>query len=114
MGPGKGDSDIDPRHRLGREGERLAERFLRLHGLKTVTRHFNTPVGELDLIMRAGETLVFIEVKTRRDRKYADPQEAVRRDKQRRMTRAARWFLAARMRGKRLRMERPAPACVAV
>lgn len=83
----------DPRHQLGREGERLAERFLKQRGLKTIARHFSTPVGELDLIMRDGDTVVFAEVKTRRDRKYADPQDAVRADKQRRMTRAARWFI---------------------
>lgn len=83
----------DPRHQLGREGERLAERFLQQHGLKTIARHFNTPVGELDLVMRDGDTLVFAEVKTRRDRKYADPQDAVGRIKQQRMTRAAQWLV---------------------
>lgn len=88
-----GASADDPRHALGREGERLAERFLRLHGLKTIARHFSTPTGELDLIMRDRETLVFVEVKARRDRKYADPQDAVGTNKRRRMTRAARWFI---------------------
>jgi putative endonuclease len=85
--------DNDPRHELGREGERLAEHFLRRHGLKTVTRHFATPVGELDLVMRDGDTVAFVEVKTRRDRRHADPEDAVGRDKQRRLTRAARWFI---------------------
>ena len=83
----------DPRHELGQKGERLAEQRLRASGLKTVARHFNTPVGELDLIMRDGDTLVFVEVKTRRDRKYADPEDAVTREKQRRMTRTARWYI---------------------
>lgn len=83
----------DPRHELGRAGEHLAEQYLRLRGLKTITRHFNTPTGEIDLIMRDRETLVFVEVKTRRDRKYADPEDAVRASKRRRMTRAAHWFI---------------------
>ena len=83
----------DPRHELGHTGERLAEAFLKRQRLKTVARHFGTPVGELDLVMRDGETVVFVEVKTRRDRKYADPQDAVGRAKQRRMTRAALWFI---------------------
>lgn len=86
----------DARHELGRQGERLAERFLCKLGLKTIARQFSTPVGELDLVMRAGDTVVFVEVKTRRDRALADPEDAVRRDKRRRMTRAARWFLRAR------------------
>jgi putative endonuclease len=93
MGVPTGACSDDPRHQLGREGERLAERFLRLRGLKTIARHFNTPTGELDLIMRDHETLVFVEVKTRRDRKYADPEDAVGANKRRRMTRAARWFI---------------------
>jgi len=82
-----------PRHQLGREGERLAERYLRKHGLKTLARRSSTPVGELDLVMGDRQTIVFVEVKTLRDRRHADPQDAVRRDKMRRMTRAARWFI---------------------
>jgi putative endonuclease len=91
----------DPRQRLGQHGERLAERFLRRRGLKIVARRFSTPLGELDLVMRDGETLVFVEVKTRRDRVHADPEDAVRRDKQRRMTRAARWLIHQRRWGDR-------------
>ncbi|MEW6252096.1 MAG: YraN family protein [Planctomycetota bacterium] len=83
----------DPRHELGRAGESLAADWLKARGLKLVTRHFNTPVGELDLVMRDGATVVFVEVKTRRDRVYADPQDAVNATKQRRSLRAARWFM---------------------
>lgn len=83
----------DPRHQLGRAGERLAELFLAERGLKTVVRRFATPVGELDLVVRDSDTVVFVEVKTRRDRSLADPEDAVRAGKQRRMTRAARWFI---------------------
>ncbi|MCK4343410.1 MAG: YraN family protein [Phycisphaerae bacterium] len=83
----------DPRHTLGREGERLAERFLRKRGLKMIARRFNTPVGELDLVMRDGDTVVFVEVKTRRDRKFADPEDSINVGKQRRLAKAACWFL---------------------
>ena len=86
-------SPPDPRHQLGREGERLAEKLLRRQGLKTVTRRFTTPVGELDLVMRDGDTVVFVEVKTRHDRDLADPEDAVTARKQRRLLRAARWFI---------------------
>ena len=84
---------VDPRHQLGREGERLAERLLRKSGLRSVARHFNTPVGELDLVMRDGDTLVFVEVKTRRDRKFADPEDALTREKRRRLLQTARWYI---------------------
>ncbi|MGD8454661.1 MAG: YraN family protein [Phycisphaerae bacterium] len=86
----------DARSELGLQGERLAEKYLRRQGLKTIARRYATPVGELDLVMRDGDTVVFVEVKTRRDRDYADPQDAVNRTKQRRMARCARWFLERR------------------
>ena len=86
----------DPRHELALRGEQLAESYLRKRGLKTVARRFNTPVGELDLVMREGRTLVFVEVKTRRHRVFADPQDALAPTKWRRLTRAARWFIRQR------------------
>ena len=83
----------DSRPQLGLEGERLAERFLRRRGLKTITRRYSTPVGEIDLIMRERETVVFVEVKTRQSRDYADPEESVTLPKQRKMARCANWYL---------------------
>ncbi len=83
----------DPRHVLGREGERLAERHLRGLGYKTIARQYSTPVGELDLVMRDRDTVVFVEVKTRGDRKFAEPEDAITRDKRRRLVRTARWYL---------------------
>jgi putative endonuclease len=86
----------DERHELGARGEALAEQFLKRAGLKLVARSYRTPVGELDRIMRDGETVVFVEVKTRRDRVYADPEDAVTLEKQRHLVRAARWYLHKR------------------
>lgn len=83
----------DPRRQLGREGERLAERYLRDRGLKTVARRYATPVGELDLVMRDGATLVFVEVKTRRDRVRAEPEESLGRRQRGHLLKAARWFV---------------------
>ncbi len=85
--------DGDPRHALGLEGERLAEAFLRRRGLRTVARRYNTPLGELDLVMQHGDTVVFVEVKTRSDRVHADPEDAVTRRKRGRVRRAAKSFL---------------------
>jgi putative endonuclease len=81
------------RSELGEQGERLAEAFLNDRGLKTVTRRYSTPVGEIDIVMRAGETVVFVEVKTQRDRVFKDPQEQVTVSKQRKLLKAARWLV---------------------
>lgn len=86
----------DPRKQLGDEGERRAARHLRSLGLKILAQHFLTPAGELDLIARDGKTIVFVEVKTRRDRRWSEPQDAVTPEKQRRLTRAAGWYLNQR------------------
>ncbi len=83
----------DARKELGLQGERLAEAFLRKRGLKTVARRFSTPVGEIDLLMRAAETVVFVEVKTQRNRTFKDPQDQVKPSKQRKLVKAATWLL---------------------
>ncbi|MFQ5807441.1 MAG: YraN family protein [Phycisphaerae bacterium] len=83
----------DTRSELGLQGERLAEAFLRKRGLKTLARRFATPVGEIDLVMREAETVVFVEVKTLRDRTFKDPQDQVKLPKQRKLLKAAQWFL---------------------
>ncbi len=83
----------DPRQTLGRAGEKHAERFLKKKRYHLLARRYSTPFGEIDLIMRDSATIVFVEVKTRRDRRYTDPEEAVRADKIRRMTRTARTYL---------------------
>ncbi len=53
---------------LGRRGERLAAKLLTVKGLELLTRNWRCRSGELDLVMRDGMTLVFVEVKTRRHR----------------------------------------------
>ena len=70
----------DARKELGLQGERLAEAFLRKRGLKSLARRFSTPVGEIDLVMRAAEAVVFVEVKTLRDRMFKDPEDQVSPD----------------------------------
>ena len=75
---------------LGDRGERAAARFLRRRGLRVLTRGYRTRLGEIDLIARDGDTLVFVEVKARRQ---GVPAEAVTPEKQRRITLAALHFL---------------------
>ncbi len=69
-------------------GERLADRFLRQNGYKILYRNFRgRSGGEIDLVCRDGDTLVFVEVKTRTREDYGRPFEAVRRDQQHRISR---------------------------
>jgi putative endonuclease len=67
----------DPRHRLGRWGEDLAATHLEAAGHNIVERNWRCRDGEIDLITRDGETLVFVEVKTRRGRAFGAPEEAL-------------------------------------
>ncbi|HKI16449.1 MAG TPA: YraN family protein [Isosphaeraceae bacterium] len=75
---------------LGDRGERAAARYLRRQGMRIWLRGYRTRTGEIDLIARDGDTLVFIEVKSRRQ---GVPVEAVTPEKQRRITSAALGFL---------------------
>lgn len=77
-----------PAHlRLGSRGEKLAARFLRRHGFKILYRHFRgRQGGEIDLVCRERDTLVFVEVKTRTREDYGRPLEAVHSSQQRRIS----------------------------
>ena len=80
----------------GAKGEDLAVAVLRRHGYRILERNFRTPVGEIDVVAEEGETLCFVEVKWRRGRETGHPAEAVTGEKQRRIARAAEWYLARR------------------
>ncbi len=66
----------------GAWGEELALRYLTRRGYELVERNYRTRYGELDLILRDGDTLVFVEVKLRRGTGFGDPLEAVTPRKQ--------------------------------
>ncbi|MFL6537388.1 MAG: YraN family protein [Chthoniobacterales bacterium] len=74
----------------GRRGEKLAAKFLRRHGYKILYRNFRGRTGgEIDIVARDGDTLVFVEVKTRGSEEFGRPFETIRRDQQRRISRGA-------------------------
>jgi len=77
-----------PEHlRRGARGEKLASRFLRSHGYKVLYRNFkDRRGGEIDIVCRDGNTLVFVEVKTRGGEEFGRPIEAVDRRKQLRVS----------------------------
>ena len=88
--PSKELSDEPESARRGRLGENQACRFLRKNGYKILYRNFEgRSGGEIDIICRDQEVLVFVEVKTRSTDYFGRPFDAVRRDQQRRISRGA-------------------------
>lgn len=77
----------------GGRWEQVAESFLHKKGLKTVTRNFNGRLGEIDLVMLDGKTLVFAEVRYRGHDSHGGAGASVTPLKQRRITWAAKRFL---------------------
>lgn len=77
----------------GRNGEELAVRYLEEQGYAIVARNYRLRMGEIDIIARDGEFLVFVEVKTRRSSRYGSPFEAVDFHKQQQIIRVARMYL---------------------
>jgi len=84
----------DGRQRLGVEGERAAEKFLRRQRYAIIERNYRCPAGEVDLVALDGAAVVFIEVKTRTQPGFGSPLEAVDLHKQRQIERAARFYLS--------------------
>ena len=78
----------------GTHWEKTAESFLRDQGLKLLNRNFSSRFGEIDLIMEDEKTVVFIEVKFRKNNQHGSGADAVTFHKQNRISRTAAWYLA--------------------
>jgi putative endonuclease len=91
---------------LGRRGERIAERHLKRKGYRILERNFRGAGAEIDLVAMDGETLVFVEVKTRRTAQTGTPEEAVNSYKQRHLRRAGEVYaLRHRAHGRPMRFD---------
>lgn len=77
---------------LGDRGENVAARHLRNSGYKIIVRNFRCPLGEIDIIARQGDTLVFVEVKTRVSDEPM-PEDQVNHEKQHHITKVAKYYL---------------------
>lgn len=80
-------------HALGRSGEEAAVAYLKRKKFSLVERGFRFHRGEIDIIAYDGDTLVFIEVKTRRDKVFGLPEESVTPAKQTQLRRVAEAYL---------------------
>ena len=86
-------SNLTPRQILGARGEKAAARYLRRRGYKILLKNFRSGKAEVDIVARQNDWLVFVEVKTRESEQFGAPSEAVDRDKQRNLSKAALDYL---------------------
>ena len=92
--------------KLGEWGEKVAADHLVSQGMVVLDRNWRTASGEIDIIARDGDAVVFCEVKTRRGSVYGDPAEAVTTYKTRRLrTLAAQWLAITRVRPSQVRFD---------
>ncbi|MEW6163210.1 MAG: YraN family protein [Nitrospirota bacterium] len=78
---------------LGGRGESLAVKFLKGKGYKIIARNYKTPIGEIDIVAKDGNTVVFVEVKTRADDSFGYPFEAVNKKKRQKLRNLALLYL---------------------
>ena len=91
---------MDHRPSLGRSGEDLAARHLQSIGCTVLERNFRCRAGEIDVIARRGDVVIFCEVKTRQTDRWGLPAEAVHARKQARLRRLAGEWLTLRRPGR--------------
>ncbi len=77
----------------GEDAESIALSYLETNGLSLVIRNYTRKCGEIDLIMRQGLDLVFVEVRYRRDRSFGGPEESITRSKRHKIRKTAESFL---------------------
>lgn len=78
---------------LGQASEELAATHLQAAGLTVVERNYQCRLGEIDLVCREGEALVFVEVRQRRSQRYGGAVWSITAHKRRRIVNAARHYL---------------------
>ena len=78
---------------FGKHAETLAVWYLRLHGYEILARNFRSRFGEIDIIAKDKDCLVFCEVKYRKNENFGDPLSAVDLKKQRKITQTARYYM---------------------
>jgi len=77
----------------GKRGEKQAAAFLREHGYYIIEENYRWQGGEIDLVAREGNYLVFVEVKSRSSEAFGTPEEAITVAKRRRLIRTAQKYL---------------------
>jgi putative endonuclease len=81
------------RIRTGKQGEDIAVTYLKKRGYHIIERNYTCLFGEIDIVAKDGDTLVFVEVKSRKSENFGDPQVAVGLEKQKKMSRISLKYL---------------------
>ena len=84
---------LNARQRYGRKSEAIAVDHLKARGYEILVQNYRTRLGEVDIIAREGDTIVFVEVKARRSDRYGNAKAAVTWKKQRRISMVALQYL---------------------
>jgi putative endonuclease len=80
------------RRDTGRLGEELARDFLKKRGFRILETNYRCPEGEIDIIARQKDCLVFVEVRTKTSQQFGSPEESITRAKKRRMVTTAQHY----------------------
>jgi putative endonuclease len=83
----------DTRRKLGQWGEEQASRYLEVHGCRVIAANWRCTAGEVDLVVRDGDWLAFVEVRTRRGRAYGTAEESITAAKLARMAAVAESYV---------------------
>lgn len=83
---------------LGKKGEKIALRYLKKSGFEIIECGFRALRGEIDIIAKEKETIVFVEVKTRRSNEFGSPLEAIDLNKQKQIKKIAAVYISKKYR----------------
>ena len=81
------------RTQTGKRGEDIAVAYLKNRGYRIIERNYKCLFGEIDIVAKDDDTVVFVEVKSRKSEKFGDPQGAVGREKQKKISRISLKYL---------------------
>ena len=84
---------LNRRQKFGEKGEALAVRHLKNAGYKIIETNYRTQLGEIDIIAKEKDTIVFVEVKSRRSVHFGNPKQAVTFQKQKKISMVALYYL---------------------
>lgn len=86
---------LNKRQKFGEKGEALAVRRLKKSGYQIIETNYRNPLGEIDIIARESDTIVFVEVKSRRSIRFGNPKQAITARKQKKISMVALFYLKA-------------------
>ena len=78
---------------FGKKGETLAAKYLKKQGYRILETNFKNTIGEIDIICQDGDEIVFVEVKSRKNKKFGEPKEAVTSSKKKKISMVAQSYL---------------------